>query len=99
VYGDTSALAPGGIRIGSPALTSRGLKEEHFRKIAEFLDRGLKIGLQVQTQSGKLLKDFAIALENNEDLKVKSFFIFVYFFHFFIFYFLFFIFLLKIFLS
>jgi len=28
VPGDTSALAPGGIRLGAPALTSRGMKEE-----------------------------------------------------------------------
>jgi len=31
VPGDKSALNPGGLRIGSPAMTTRGLKEEEFK--------------------------------------------------------------------
>ena len=30
---DTSALVPGGIRLGAPALTSRGFKEQDFVKV------------------------------------------------------------------
>ena len=41
VPGDKSALVPGGIRLGSPALTTRGLKEEDFITIVEFIDRGI----------------------------------------------------------
>jgi glycine hydroxymethyltransferase len=37
VVGDVSALAPGGVRIGAPAMTSRGLKEADFETIADFL--------------------------------------------------------------
>merc|ERR1712063_188776 len=37
VHGDASALSPGGVRIGSPAMTTRGCTTEHFQKIAEFL--------------------------------------------------------------
>ncbi len=33
VPGDKSALTPGGIRIGTPALTSRGFTEEDFVKV------------------------------------------------------------------
>ena len=41
--GDKSALKPGGLRIGSPALTSRNLKEEDFRQVVELIDKG-KLG-------------------------------------------------------
>lgn len=38
VVGDVSALAPGGVRIGAPAMTSRGLRETDFETIATLLD-------------------------------------------------------------
>lgn len=34
VPGDRSALTPGGIRIGCPALTSRGFTEEDFEQVS-----------------------------------------------------------------
>lgn len=37
VVGDVSALAPGGVRIGAPAMTSRGLREADFEAIADLL--------------------------------------------------------------
>jgi glycine hydroxymethyltransferase len=37
VVGDVSALAPGGVRIGAPAMTSRGLQEPDFERIADLL--------------------------------------------------------------
>jgi glycine hydroxymethyltransferase len=46
VVGDTSALVPGGIRIGTPAMTTRGMKEQDFVKVAEFIDRGVKIAIE-----------------------------------------------------
>lgn len=39
VPGDVSALNPGGVRMGTPALTSRGFVERDFAKVAEFVDR------------------------------------------------------------
>lgn len=33
ILGDTSALVPGGIRVGAPALTTRGLKEKDFVQV------------------------------------------------------------------
>jgi len=68
VFGDASALSPGGVRIGAPAMTSRGLKEEDFKQVAEFLHRALEICLAVQTSHGKMLKDFVVGLENNADI-------------------------------
>ena len=62
VHGDVSAMSPGGVRIGAPAMTSRGLKEADFVQIGEFLHRGLQICLAVQEKSGKKLVDFNKAL-------------------------------------
>merc|ERR1712159_808559 len=58
VHGDVSALAPGGVRIGTPAMTTRGCTEDHFKKIASFLDRCIQICLKIQKAYGKKLKDF-----------------------------------------
>merc|ERR1712217_325306 len=58
VHGDASALSPGGVRIGSPAMTTRGCTTEDFKKIAEFLDRCCQIALKIQETKGKKLKDF-----------------------------------------
>ena len=41
VPGDKSAVTPGGIRIGTPALTTRGFKEADFEQVAEFIHRGV----------------------------------------------------------
>merc|ERR1712113_1134004 len=68
VHGDASALSPGGVRIGSPAMTTRGCTTEDFKKIALFLDRCCQIALKVQQQSGKKLKDFEAGLVGNSDV-------------------------------
>lgn len=68
VFGDSSALAPGGVRIGTPAMTSRGLVEKDFVKIAEYLHQAVVICLNVQKQRGKRYNDFIVDLEKNEDI-------------------------------
>jgi len=55
--------------LGTAALTSRDFKEKDMIKVAEFLDRAVKIAIQVQSKVGKLIKDFVPALEINEDVK------------------------------
>ena len=72
VHGDRSAQSPGGVRIGTPALTTRGLKEADFAKIADFLERVVKISLDVQAKAGKKLVDFVAALPANEDIPVLA---------------------------
>ena len=39
--GDRSALKPSGLRLGSPALTSRNLVESDFEKVVDFIDQGM----------------------------------------------------------
>eukprot|EP00227_Mantoniella_beaufortii_P017408 CAMPEP_0197579052 /NCGR_PEP_ID=MMETSP1326-20131121/3121_1 /TAXON_ID=1155430 /ORGANISM="Genus nov. species nov., Strain RCC2288" /LENGTH=469 /DNA_ID=CAMNT_0043142401 /DNA_START=90 /DNA_END=1499 /DNA_ORIENTATION=- len=65
VFGDASALTPGGCRIGTPAMTSRGLKEADFVTVAEFLHRAVVLALEVQVSHGKMLKDWKLGLEGN----------------------------------
>lgn len=74
--GDTSALRPSGLRLGSPALTSRGFKEQDFEKVVDFIDRGVQLTLEVQDAVGlkASFKVFKEALQNNEVIaqKIKS---------------------------
>jgi len=59
IPGDKSALTPGGIRMGTPALTSRGLEEADFEIVAEFFDRAVAIACDLKaTEEGKKLKGF-----------------------------------------
>lgn len=48
VLGDVSALSPGGVRIGAPALTTRGLKEADFCKVGDFLHQAVQLSLKLQ---------------------------------------------------
>uniref|UniRef100_A0A2N9IIT1 Serine hydroxymethyltransferase n=1 Tax=Fagus sylvatica TaxID=28930 RepID=A0A2N9IIT1_FAGSY len=59
VPGDKSALVPGGIRIGSPAMTTRGFTEKDFVAIADFIHEGVQITLEAKRLvSGSKLQDF-----------------------------------------
>nr|QKY15228.1 serine hydroxymethyltransferase 2 (SHM2) [Polytomella parva] len=68
VVGDVSAFNPGGVRIGTPAMTSRGLVEKDFAQVAEFLDRAVQITLEIQKEKGTVLKDFLTGIEGNAKL-------------------------------
>lgn len=68
VPGDTSALSPGGIRIGTPSLTTRGFNEENFEKVAYFLHRCISISQEIQQKNGRKLKDFNKDIEKNESI-------------------------------
>ncbi len=68
IYGDRSAVTPGGVRVGTPALTTRGFTEKDFEKVAQFLHRAAQIGLEVQKASGAKLTDFVAALHGREDI-------------------------------
>lgn len=54
---DKSALIPHGLRIGSPAMTSRGLKEGDFEQIVGFIDQAVQIANQFnQTVEGIMIR-------------------------------------------
>jgi glycine hydroxymethyltransferase len=56
--GDKSALRPGGIRLGAPALTSREMKENDFETVVDFIHKGIQLTLKYQPKAGKTLKEF-----------------------------------------
>lgn len=68
VAGDKSALSPGGVRIGTPALTSRGFVEADFVEVGNLLHRAVQLALKVQGNVGKKLKDFTPALLQEDEL-------------------------------
>uniref|UniRef100_A0A7S0XKF2 glycine hydroxymethyltransferase n=1 Tax=Erythrolobus madagascarensis TaxID=708628 RepID=A0A7S0XKF2_9RHOD len=68
VAGDTSALNPGGVRLGAPAMTSRGLVEDDFRAVVALMHRVVQIGLDIQSSTGKALKAFLPVAEKDPRL-------------------------------
>jgi len=70
IVGDKSAVAPGGVRLGSPALTSRGLKEDDFRQVGAFIHRAIQISLRVQKGSGPKMVDFTPLAEKDAEVAV-----------------------------
>lgn len=71
INGDKSAFAPGGVRVGSPALTSRGMKEKDFEQVGQFLHRCSVIALAIQAAAGSSkLVDFKKAMATPESLKM-----------------------------
>jgi len=66
IPGDTSALMPSGMRMGAPALTSRGFTTEDFTKVAEFFDQGVEIAVKLKSSpAGAKLKDFRATLADD----------------------------------
>lgn len=68
VPGDKSAFRPGGIRIGTPALTTRNFFEKDFEKVGDFIDDAIKLAMEMVSSLGKggTLKGFKEALEQDE---------------------------------
>ena len=74
IYGDLSAFNPGGIRIGTCALTSRSMLEEDFTKVANILHEIVNLAIIIQEKSGKKLVDFLeeTKLYNEQIMKIKN---------------------------
>ncbi|MDR1226974.1 MAG: serine hydroxymethyltransferase [Prevotellaceae bacterium] len=61
-----SPFQTSGFRVGTPAITTRGLKEEHMGQIASLIDRVLckpeddKVASEVRAEVNTLMKDFPL---------------------------------------
>merc|ERR1712232_1506311 len=72
IPGDKSAMNPNGLRVGAPAMTSRGLVEEDFVRIGEFIGDAVAIAAEVQQESGKKLADFKRVLREQPPGKLAA---------------------------
>ncbi|KAJ3363013.1 Serine hydroxymethyltransferase, cytosolic [Kappamyces sp. JEL0680] len=74
---DKSALIPHGLRIGSPAMTTRGLDASEFKQIVRFIDEAIQLtvqfnatvkGIRPVLTPGTKFKDFKAALGDGHQL-------------------------------
>jgi len=72
VVGDTSAANPGGIRIGTSALTTRNMKENDFIYVGEIINKCVELCVIVQNESGKKLVDFKRVLHEDYDNDIQE---------------------------
>ena len=75
IPGDKSALTPCGIRIGAPAMSTRGMGEEDFKRIAKYIDTCIGISKDVQKSLPKeanRLKDFKAKVAGGDVPKIKE---------------------------
>lgn len=69
VPGDVSALKPGGLRLGSPAMTTRGFSEGDFAKVAGIVDSAVGIAKEFSKRvEGGKIKDYVAKLGNGESV-------------------------------
>eukprot|EP00850_Spirogloea_muscicola_P021964 SM000270S10361 [mRNA] locus=s270:88878:91255:+ [translate_table: standard] len=68
VFGDSTALAPGGVRLGTAAMTSRGCNEVDMERIGEYLVRAAQITQRILQEHPKLQREFVRRLEACPDL-------------------------------
>lgn len=65
---------PSGIRLGTPAITTRGLKEADMKKVADWIDRvineckGYKLP-EVKEERGPFFKKFKEEIKKNKEIK------------------------------
>ncbi|OLN86328.1 putative serine hydroxymethyltransferase, mitochondrial [Colletotrichum chlorophyti] len=57
VPGDKSALVPGGLRIGTPAMTTRAFSEEDFGRVADIIDRAVTIAVRINKSAKKAAEE------------------------------------------
>ncbi|KAI3406600.1 SHM1 [Candida oxycetoniae] len=72
IPGDTSALFPSGLRVGTPAMTTRGFGFEEFTKVADLIDEAVAISIELKKQEeGKVPKELLASFKKLADNSSK----------------------------
>ncbi|KAK7678745.1 glycine hydroxymethyltransferase shm1 [Cerrena zonata] len=74
VPGDKSALFPSGLRVGTPAMTTRGFGADEFSRVADYFQRAVDISIALKAkEEGKvpkeLLASFKSLADNDDQVK------------------------------
>ncbi|OAA64686.1 serine hydroxymethyltransferase [Niveomyces insectorum RCEF 264] len=75
IPGDKSALTPCGLRIGTPAMTSRGFGTADFERVASYIDTAIRLCKTVQASLPKeanKLKDFKAKVAGGEIEEINT---------------------------
>ena len=65
IVGDVSAISPGGVRLGTPAVTTRGFKEREMKYVADVIHRIVQLGQQLRSSKALKLKEFMERAESD----------------------------------
>lgn len=68
IPGDTSALKPNGIRIGTPCMTTRGMDKDGWNRLSCWLKECVDICIERQNKLGRKLKNWSENIE--KDLRI-----------------------------
>jgi len=72
VPGDKTAMHPSGIRLGTPALTTRGLVEKDIQQVVRYIDAALKIAAEaIEITNNRDMACYIKTLKENPEIKEK----------------------------
>jgi glycine hydroxymethyltransferase len=63
---DTSPFNPSGVRLGTPAITSRGFKEKDCDQVFEFIDKAMAIATKIKKET-KTIKEFSEFVDQHKN--------------------------------
>lgn len=67
-----NSLFNSGIRLGTPALTTRGFTTSDIRVVVNLIHKGLQLALEVSAVSGSKMADFKRVLMEDPDFVNKT---------------------------